>query len=451
MPLVPLDHIKRWYRADSFICRQFSYLFVNQLWTKQVPKGAAVCAYFWSAMFSLFMFRPFVWLVLSIRWLLAKSHLTEAVRACDRLIWRLDGSVPNKWHTGIPTLVFGLILSLLAVFLYGMSIIYRNMADTGIVSIFWIGLLLFVSLFTAITVDESRPTPRLTCRRAFWAYASGLVFAAYLNHPDLFSQALGSVGGGTWDFITLAATESWWFVCWVAAGFAAWVYSLLSYVGYSIWNTGAAIIDHWVWTLCAVVGWAILTAIMWQYETSRTYMVSYYRDIRLKKPRARIMDEIAKRLAQEFEDSDDKPHMADYWVKRIKGSWAAWEILREIVDSDAWVRVKPEQLDLSISRQRLDQIAEAVWKEYQTERAVVKVANATNKVTTYLRSTYGAYWLKTLWSGVKWVWTRVIVVCAKNLMAFACVLWEIIKSRKQGWCPYLQIDRSAEQEAPRVN
>jgi hypothetical protein len=327
----------------------------------------------------------------------------------------------------------------------------RNMLEAGAGPIWLIGHLTFISLFTFAGLSDTTNVSRITCRRAFWAYAAGLVFATYLNHPDLFSQALGSGGDAAWTFIAFCAENLWWGICWMVTDIASWVYAVLSAIGYGIWNTGATIIANWVWSVCAIIGWGILTAIMWQYEGSRIYMVTYYRDIRLRQPRIRIMNEIARRLGQEFENSDDKPYGAPYWTKRIKGSSAAWSILREIVDSDAWVRVKPEQLDLSISRARLDQIADAVWKEYKTERALVKVQNTVGAVGTYLKKTYGAYWLSCAWKATKWIWARVVVVGAKNLMALACIVWEIIKARKQGWCPYLQIDRTAQQEAPRVN
>jgi hypothetical protein len=56
--LIKKSIVERWYQRDSWVFKQFSYLFQNPLWHKNVPCGFSVCPYFWLSLFSLFIFRP---------------------------------------------------------------------------------------------------------------------------------------------------------------------------------------------------------------------------------------------------------------------------------------------------------------------------------------------------------------------------------------------------------
>lgn len=57
--LVKKSIVERWYRTDSWVYKNFAYLFQNPLWSKRIPQGFSVCPYFWLNLFSLFIFRPF--------------------------------------------------------------------------------------------------------------------------------------------------------------------------------------------------------------------------------------------------------------------------------------------------------------------------------------------------------------------------------------------------------
>lgn len=57
--LVKRSIVERWYQTDSWVYRNFSFLFKNPLWSKQVPAGFSVCPYFWLSLFSFFIFKPF--------------------------------------------------------------------------------------------------------------------------------------------------------------------------------------------------------------------------------------------------------------------------------------------------------------------------------------------------------------------------------------------------------
>jgi hypothetical protein len=56
--LVPENIVKKWYLTDSWVYKNFAYLFQNPLWNKRIPQGRSVCPYFWSALFSLLVLHP---------------------------------------------------------------------------------------------------------------------------------------------------------------------------------------------------------------------------------------------------------------------------------------------------------------------------------------------------------------------------------------------------------
>jgi len=66
--LVKRSIVETWYQRDSWVFKNFSYLFQNPLWDKRIPRGFSVCPYFWLSLFSLFIFRPFF--IFPIRYLI---------------------------------------------------------------------------------------------------------------------------------------------------------------------------------------------------------------------------------------------------------------------------------------------------------------------------------------------------------------------------------------------
>ena len=57
--LVSQNIVNRWYNKNHWIYKQFAYLFKNPMWNKNIPSGFSVCPYFWLALFSAFLFKPF--------------------------------------------------------------------------------------------------------------------------------------------------------------------------------------------------------------------------------------------------------------------------------------------------------------------------------------------------------------------------------------------------------
>lgn len=61
MAFVSTDCIDKWFTKDSWVYKNFEYLFRNKLWYKsRLPQGFSLCPYFWMAMFSMCIFKPIV-------------------------------------------------------------------------------------------------------------------------------------------------------------------------------------------------------------------------------------------------------------------------------------------------------------------------------------------------------------------------------------------------------
>lgn len=44
--LIKKSIVEQWYQRDSWVYKNFSYLFSNPLWTNPIPNGFSVCPYF---------------------------------------------------------------------------------------------------------------------------------------------------------------------------------------------------------------------------------------------------------------------------------------------------------------------------------------------------------------------------------------------------------------------
>lgn len=61
MSLVSQNKLDEWFQTDSWVYKNFAYLFQNPWWTIRVPKGFSACPYFHFAMFGLCVVRPFIY------------------------------------------------------------------------------------------------------------------------------------------------------------------------------------------------------------------------------------------------------------------------------------------------------------------------------------------------------------------------------------------------------
>lgn len=405
MPLVPMSYIKRWYRTDSWLYRWFSYTRQNPLWHRPIPQGAAICPAFWQALFGLFVLRPFVALLLSARWAARAVHLTRAIQ------WS-DGKLARFWAhqqpLGVPTMVASMfsIGGLLVVGLYGL---FWYMAVESSVIPMMVGIHLWTTGIILVC-EDSVPTKRA---KRYVIVLIGLLLAlvdASTPGPFLILRLIDHIVGA-----------------------AFWLYQ---------WGVDALAFNLalWPWYLGFFVIWGAAMVVAWYTPYSHDYLIDRQTDLRLRKRRAAIMAIMIEHVATKLSARCNIPgHQGiDHWRARAKSSRDAWALLREIVDSVAWLKVDLSRLGLSISGARMDQMAEIVWDEYLAEQdAAQKAARAGDewwarlnaRVKAYWAKTYMRYWLVSIGRAIRWCW--------RQGMALVCTLWTLAKSAKQGHCPYM--------------
>jgi hypothetical protein len=90
--LITQSTAEAWFRKDSFIYLQYIFLFRNPLWwKKREPQGASLCPYFWMAMFSFFIVKPLVYLLVYTGRLLEPLFILggRPIAAIDRMLGSL--------------------------------------------------------------------------------------------------------------------------------------------------------------------------------------------------------------------------------------------------------------------------------------------------------------------------------------------------------------------------
>ena len=138
MAFVSKSCIEEWFTTDSWVYKNFSYMFKNPIWNKRIPSGFSLCPYFWIALFSMCVFRPFFVPTIQVSaWIVCKGF--TPLRVIDRWI--------NKTlDLGAPVGV-GLFIGLILLFV------------TGCVGA-------FTGLLVGAYFRYIHPTPLATC--CFW-------------------------------------------------------------------------------------------------------------------------------------------------------------------------------------------------------------------------------------------------------------------------------------------
>lgn len=201
--LVKESIVKSWYQRNSWVYQQFSYLFQNPLWDKDVPNGFSVCPYFWLSLFSFFIFRPLV--VIPIFYI-----IRPLIKLGGRPLYLIDRGIGNLFNkvfskskpcdnAGSGTLLLVIIsisVSAAALIIYylGNAIIHLYSTlqyETLGRFIFWvtsifIGMLLTIVLHKKITQSECKTMNYL------YVYIVGVILAAALFIPTEALSMLNS-------------------------------------------------------------------------------------------------------------------------------------------------------------------------------------------------------------------------------------------------------------------
>lgn len=412
MPLVPLSLIREWYKTTSPVYRQFAFAFKNRLWDKPIPKGMAVCAFWWLSVFSVLVLRPFVGLILIIRATARALHLSDLLRWTDRHSKRILGGDSGSF--GVPTFLMGVLTLMVVIVLGGLSLMVVESIQANTLSLLILGGVCLGGAMMAALIQDSdvdvlinRPS-KMQVRVAYWILSTLIVATAAFARPDLFMGVMDDV----WMLLSYLWDSLW---SWVTSLFV-WSGHLIADFAYVTWAY------RWFYAGCAAIC-ALSGAIAWRTDTSRLYLKESYLDVRLRKVRRAIKQVIQDHVVHHLRMHQVSGKDA---IAYAQSSWTISEAVRQIVDSDAWLKVDLSRLGLSITGERMTMIAEQVLIDWRAEQEAIKQQKA---------------WARRMVALEMWVHGtrayRLLHEAGKQVVTFGCVVWELIKAAKTRSCPWM--------------
>ena len=495
--LAPDATIRTWYRKDSWVYRNFAYIFDNPLWHHSIPKGISVCPYFWmSTVLGLGAMRVLVGIVLLTRFAFKKAGLAKALPATDSWflsIWdRLGLRVRFPRVPGMPTVMSMMLLFCIAVMVAGV-VAAVVLAVVAVHLVHLLPLLAYALGLCAVLVACGRYVERNENRPdrcpVEW-YAKGAVVMAIILTVATYWRVVPPATHGI--FIGLAWT------CHAAANAVVWLGHAVVWLGAKLWLS-LEVVGMGIWIgvkavalMVASLGLMVLVGCVALVGLS---LVGLYLDklfpVKENKPfgvadeeayRARLAAEAAE---QQWADTirlvlRDDPRV--FGISLTEGYYSFRKL-----SCYGWVSVLrrkfPERLRTSSSEDPslLSEAARALvrdgyfawldeWRIDEAARlAAVQLlqqrqhrrdelcAKCTRVAATILgpvgvglcavgRVLAGMYAFlgRLLWRVLKAIWW-----CFHQSWVFACYLFLFLKSKKQGVCPYYQfVDPAAQPPTP---
>lgn len=211
MPLVAAPVYSAWYKKSSWVYRAFNYLFINPLWEKSVPKGGSLCIFWWSALFSIFVFRPLVYLTLALRGIVRALRLEKLIEWTDKIGPFGCAGAPFGLHTAVNVYLFMWI----GLFLYTLGSVLIDLYSFGYLTVCTLPILsCLVCLFCYLHANENRHNEDHCKVEVYARITLGMsVILVALNHPSLFvSHFLMTplkIGSFVWKCIVGVAIWTW--------------------------------------------------------------------------------------------------------------------------------------------------------------------------------------------------------------------------------------------------
>lgn len=264
--LVKESIVERWYQTDSWVYKNFVYLFQNPLWNKTVPRGFSVCPYFWLSLFSMCIFRPFF--VLPVRRLVLPVlvGIGRPALASDKALYlfidrkvRRSKSINDYFPGGGVALTIMLLFAIALLCILG-TLVYAGLAPLKVFYVYltsasdlgmfvWWSITSFLALLGVLGAHKAFTSSE--CKTVNYVYLWAALFAAafvlFLPHETSVGTtattnavlvALAFVGKWAWFGLQVAAKALWSFVTWapIKAIYAPWwlYVTLLGFAGYFV-------------------------------------------------------------------------------------------------------------------------------------------------------------------------------------------------------------------------
>lgn len=425
MPLVPLNTVHRWYQRDSWVYRNFEYLFNNPLWNKNVPNGFSLCPYFWLAIFSMTIFRGFVYAVLGFR--IITKPVGKLVHKTDIIIaeFFIGDDDPSF---GIPSMLATAMLFTVSCFGYMIYTIIVAYIGAGILSALIVPLTLLITLIVCGKYAAKNHHKEDRCKVENYVRIAVLVGIGLMwwLHPIEFAI----VCSGVLKFIDFA------FI-----GFIVHVYHSICVGCHSLWGL---IINssHFIWAslisfssvlLWVVLAFGALSFIGWMFkyckdgsnplhEKANNYKAKYDELINEVVVYVRYQDD-GKCYKYDYELRNDRK----YWEQLVRNVPEVTSMCHTLAIDNGTISAK--QITKAIKAVNLThEVVSKIEQERHIKRLNIchKVSSRMDGIANVVAICTYRYPLKVFVWVVKEVWT------------FICLLIELIKAKKQGACPYLK-------------
>lgn len=381
MALVPTSIVSEWYCRSSWVYRSFSYLFSNPLWDKQIPSGFSLCPLFWCALFSLFIFRPFVYALLGLRAIIKPLNLDGLIRWTDGIAGRLLFESETQPFL-MPTFVAFTMLSVLALLISGIVIWGVQCWAVGAFAAFVLPISLFFTLSGAAVywaANEERGSDRCPVYLYVRAMTVACLVAGVLWYP-----------AGMWFSFVEIPLDFLSFVLQVIVACFGLIWSLKGYIIWGLIGLG----------LTGIAGWLSLKVADMQAQRRPAPSPTVDRRVRLR--------QLADVL---YRNDDTDGWRSSSWYWRILNSFG--DILDRYILGDNW-----DAYTVAADPELQRRIREAWFAEREKKRLFDERCKRVTAALGVLLIPFAV------------VGKQACIVCA--------YLWQLVKASKSKACPYIR-------------
>jgi hypothetical protein len=245
--LVKQSIVENWYQKDSWVYKNFAYLFQNPLWQKNIPRGFSVCPYFWLNLFSFLIFRPLF--VAPIQYVFAPIVKFFGKRGAkvDAFLFRVFQKVgigrDAGYFTGIGILTtLGVFSSIaLAIFLSLVLLVkgqqFHNYVGGSNLGTFFFWSFTSLIGLSGIILGHKKLT-KTPCKTLYYLFVwlALFILAAFIFIPSEIGAGIVAAGKGIGWFFT---DVIWQVIVYIglALKWAGWGIGVgLKYVGIYLWK-----------------------------------------------------------------------------------------------------------------------------------------------------------------------------------------------------------------------
>jgi hypothetical protein len=278
---------------ESWVYKNFAYIYQNPLWNVKIPVGRSVCPYFWSAMWSLCCLRPIIFFITKI--------CIPVMKSCGLGIAPLDKWLINKlfkaFHgedmserqqrqtpTGIGVLVmvaFGILAAIITCVTFKIAAlpIPNKPSSPAVIWFDWVlatGLIAVGILVVFKFVNNLRDKPS-DCKvfRYMWVWAAGALISPFIFIPKLVLGLLTTITAAVCHGLAVAGITIGEFLVYAGTGighfFIHWTPIVVMTVLHWLWVLVSFCpmglpIPWWLYFVAAFVAFLLMDKYMAEYE-----------------------------------------------------------------------------------------------------------------------------------------------------------------------------------------